>query len=58
MSEGVRYLDSGCNNHMTRNLSYFVDIDESYKYTVTLGNINKVEVCGIGTIAVISKKKL
>ena len=50
MGEGVWYLDSGCSNHMTGNLSYFVDINESYKSEVTMSNNNKVEVCGIGTL--------
>ena len=60
VSKGVWYLDCGCSNHMIGNLSYFVDVDESYESEVTMGNNNKVEVCGIDTVVVISKngKKL
>ena len=33
-----------------------MDIDESYKCKVTIDNNYKVEVCEIGTVAMISKK--
>ncbi|XP_048232873.1 uncharacterized protein LOC125370626 [Ricinus communis] len=52
MSSEVWYLDSGCNNHITGNKNYFMDLDESKKSRVTLGNNSQVQVCGIGTVAV------
>ena len=40
------YLDSGASNHMCENKSMFVELDESLKTNVALGNETKMEVKG------------
>ena len=54
-SSGKWFLDSGCNNHMTRNKDFFASLDDSVKYEVKLGNDNKVFVMGKGFINVLTK---
>ncbi|XP_073105946.1 uncharacterized protein [Elaeis guineensis] len=41
-------------NHMTSNRSIFVELDESLKKQVKLGDNRHVHVCGLGTIAVMT----
>ena len=48
----VWYVDSGCSNHMTKNKSCFVQLDETIKSKVTLGDGNVQTIEGKGTIAV------
>lgn len=51
----VWYLDSGCSNHMTGNKNLFLDIDKSMTSEVRMGDNNRVKVCGIGTVVVLTK---
>ncbi|RVX16400.1 Copia protein [Vitis vinifera] len=45
-------IDSGCTNHMTPELSYFKELDKSYKSKVKIGNGDLVDVKGKGVVAV------
>ena len=51
-SRDVWYVDSGCSNNMTKNKSCFVQLDETIKSKVTLGDGNVQIVEGKGTIVV------
>jgi len=44
------FVDSGCSNHMTFNKSLFSSYTSGHTSTVSLGNNNKANVAGIGTI--------
>lgn len=55
------FIDSGCNNHMTGCKSIIVQMDESFKREVRTGDDKRLDVHGIGDIAVetkIGKKKI
>nr|KYP58959.1 hypothetical protein KK1_014383 [Cajanus cajan] len=54
--DGSWYLDSGCSNHMAKDQSIFVDIDNSIKVKVQLGNGTMMESQGKGTVMVDTKK--
>lgn len=54
-NDDMWYLDSGCSNHMTGHINFFVDIDELVKPNFRLGNNNQVQVHGLGTIVIDSK---
>ena len=56
MNEDILFLDSGCSNHMTGNISMFSMIDENIKSLVTLGINSKVSVIGKGRVSVLTKK--
>ena len=45
-SDDIWFLDSGCSNHMTRNIALFSKLDQSVKSQVTLGTDSKVSVMG------------
>ena len=45
-------IDSGCTNHMTPELSYFRELDWSYKSKMKIRNGNLVNVKGKGVVAV------
>lgn len=49
---GVWFLDSGCSNHMTGEKTWFVELDESFKHDVRLGNGSKMSVEGKGNIRI------
>lgn len=51
-NRGKWFLDSGCSNHMTGDESWFVEINESFKHSVRLGNGSKLSVEGIGDIRI------
>ena len=48
--EGIWFLDSRCSNHMTGDKAWFVELDESFKHTVRLGNSSKLAVEGRGSV--------
>ncbi|KAF2304542.1 hypothetical protein GH714_033153 [Hevea brasiliensis] len=48
--EDAWFLDSGCSNHMCGNRTMFHDLDESFRHSVKLGNNNKMDVMGKGTV--------
>ena len=54
-SSDIRFLDSGCSNHMTRNKDLFTSLGDSIKSEVKLGNDSKVSVIGKGVINVLTK---
>ena len=45
-------IDSGCTNHMTPQLSYFRELDQSYKSKVKIRNGDLVDVKGKGFVAI------
>ena len=49
------FLDSGCNNHMTRNKDLFASLDDSIKSEVKLGNDSKVSLMGKYVINFLTK---
>ena len=55
-NEDIWFLDSGCSNHMTENISMFSILDENLKSQVTLGTDSKVSVMGKGRVGVLTKK--
>ncbi|XP_050909881.1 uncharacterized protein LOC127123725 [Lathyrus oleraceus] len=54
--KNVRYLDSGCRNHMTGKKEAFININSSFGSKVKLGNGEHVEVKGKGNIGVTTKQ--
>ncbi|KAG6494320.1 hypothetical protein ZIOFF_049344 [Zingiber officinale] len=48
----IWYLDSGCNNHLTGNLSAFEELVKNYSSHVELGDGKQVKIEGKGVIAV------
>ncbi|KAG7547302.1 Reverse transcriptase RNA-dependent DNA polymerase [Arabidopsis suecica] len=44
------FLDSGCSNHMSGDISLFSTMDSSFKHSVKLGNNKKMEVIGKGNV--------
>ena len=53
--QDIWYIDSGCSRHMTRTKSSFVNLDESFKSKVKLGDGKYVKVEGKGDITVVTK---
>lgn len=49
-SDQIWFLDSGGNNHMTGERQWFSDLDESYKYSVKVGDNLKMAVVGKGNV--------
>ena len=48
--ETMWFLDSGCSNHMTGDKHWFIQLDESFRQVVKLGNDTKMAVMGKGNI--------
>lgn len=46
----VWFLDSGCSNHMSGDLSLFCTMEEGFKREVSLGNHMKMKVVGKGSV--------
>ncbi|KAJ0520215.1 putative RNA-directed DNA polymerase [Helianthus annuus] len=46
------FLDSGCSNHMTGNKDIFIQLDESFKLTVRLGDKKGLFVEGKGKVKI------
>ena len=55
-NEDIWFLDSGCSNHMTRNISMSSMLDENVKSQVTLGINKKVFFMGKGRVSVLTRK--
>ena len=55
-SEDLWFLDSGCSNHMTGNISMFSILDENVKSQVTLGTNSKIFFTGKGIVNVLIEK--
>ncbi|GKB26996.1 retrovirus-related pol polyprotein from transposon TNT 1-94 [Tanacetum coccineum] len=51
--EAMWFLDSGCSNHMSGDRRWFVQLDESYRHSVKLGNGTRMAVMGKGNIRII-----
>lgn len=54
-SQNVWYLDSGCNNHTTRNHDIFVELDQDFASQVKLGDGKLPSAEGKGVISVRTK---
>ncbi|XP_014502993.1 uncharacterized protein LOC106763306 [Vigna radiata var. radiata] len=53
MQEDERwYFDSGCSNHMTRNKTWFLNLEEEHSKTVKLGNDTHMTVAAKGSIQI------
>ena len=50
------YLDSGCSNHMSRNESCFVFIDNSFMFGMKMGNNRVIPIMGNESIMICTKK--
>lgn len=48
--EELWFLDSGCSNHMCGKREFFVELDESFRTKVTLGDNSCMDVMGKGTV--------
>ncbi|KAJ8628498.1 hypothetical protein MRB53_021805 [Persea americana] len=48
--EEVWFLDSGCSNHMSGDKRWFLELDETFRHVVKLGNNTKMDVMGRGNI--------
>lgn len=46
------FLDSGCSNHMVGDKKWFINLNESFKEMVKLGNNSKMNVKGKGNIRI------
>ncbi|KAI5438107.1 hypothetical protein KIW84_024012 [Lathyrus oleraceus] len=46
----VWFLDSGCSNHMSGYRKWFIELDQSFRHNVKLGNDSKLVVMGKGKI--------
>ena len=44
--EEVWFLDSGCSNHMSGDKQWFIELDQSFRHLVKLGNDSKMAVMG------------
>eukprot|EP00253_Pinus_taeda_P026028 PITA_26028 len=55
-SDDIWFLDSGCSNHMTRNIALFSKLDQSVKSQVTLGTDSKVSVMGKCEVNILTRK--
>eukprot|EP00253_Pinus_taeda_P010559 PITA_10559 len=55
-NEDIWFLDSGCSNHMTRNIALFSALDKNMKSEVTLGTDSKVSVMGKGEVKIFTKQ--
>ncbi|CAM8952826.1 unnamed protein product [Rhodiola kirilowii] len=51
--EGVWFLNSGCSIHMTGFKHWFTSLDEGFRHSVKLGNNERIEVRGKGTIKLV-----
>ena len=54
--DDVWFLDSGCSNHMTGNITMFSNLDENVKSEVTTGTDSKVSIMGKGRVSILTRK--
>lgn len=52
IASSVGLVDSECSNHITGNRSLFINLDESQKVSVRLGNEKEMMVQGVGTMSI------
>ena len=50
--EEVWFLDSGCSNHMSGDKQWFMELDQSFRHSVKLGNDSKMAVMGKGNVRI------
>ncbi|GAA0141050.1 hypothetical protein LIER_02285 [Lithospermum erythrorhizon] len=50
MNEHIWYVDSGCSNHMCKDMELFTTLDRSFTHAVKLGNNDKLQVLGKGNV--------
>lgn len=55
--EAMWFLDSGCSNHMSGDKRWFVDLDQSFRHSVKLGNGSKMVVMGKGSVRMLVEGK-
>ncbi|XP_048228575.1 uncharacterized protein LOC125369731 [Ricinus communis] len=48
--KGIWFLDSRCSNHMTRDKTWFVELEKSFKHSIRLGNSSRMAVQGKGSV--------
>nr|GFD21302.1 retrovirus-related Pol polyprotein from transposon TNT 1-94 [Tanacetum cinerariifolium] len=46
------FLDSGCSNHMSRDRSWFINLDQSHSTTVKLGKNMVMKTAGQGNVKI------
>ena len=46
--QALWYVDTGCSNHMTGSKSSFTYLNESFRSTVSFGDLSTVNVMGKG----------
>lgn len=56
LNDDVWLVDSGCSNHMTKNSSCFIGLDNSVRIPIRMGNGAIVQSDGKGTIAIETTK--
>jgi len=49
-------VDSGCTNHMTKEVKYFITLDQSVKVPIKVGNGQHVMTAGKGNIQVMTSQ--
>ena len=50
--EEVWFLDFGCSNHMSGDKRWFIELDESFRQMVKIGNNSKMAIMGKGNIRI------
>lgn len=53
--QNMRYLDTGCSNHMCGDKKAFSELDESFRNTVKFGDNSIVSVMGKGKVTLQTK---
>lgn len=48
--EDAWFLDSGCSNHMCGDQTMLIDLNESFRHSVKLGNNTRINVMGKGSV--------
>ena len=53
--DDVWFLDSGCSNHMTGNITMFSNLDEDVKSKLTTGTDTKISVKRKGRVSILTR---